>query len=220
MRLALLLAALVAVSAPRAQVAVDFNVGPTVAWTEDVSAFTFDPADPGAALRRDSLVVPATVGVQGGLGLTMRAGGLGIRVGGQFLNTTALYDGEERLNRQALDTSFLTLQLDLQFAQRVGPASVYVFGGPEARYLLDLSGDVAGLDDLREGAELLSAAANLGGGVRLNLFGTRVGPEVRYAFDLTGVSGQDVALGDGSTFRFDEAFDIDTLLVGLVIGGI
>lgn len=220
MRPALLVAALLVAGASHAQVALDFNLGPTVNWTEDVSAFTFDPDDPSTVIDRDSLDVPVTVGVQGGLGLTVRAGAVGVRLGGQFLNTAALYDGEQQLNREALETSFVTLQLDLQYVRSLGPASVYVFGGPEARYLLDLSAEIAGARDVQDGLDLLSAAANLGAGLRFDLFGTRLGPEVRYAHDLTGVSGDEVVLDNGNLVRFDEAFDIDTLLFGIVFGGL
>ena len=197
----------------------DLNLGPAVAWTEDVSAFTFDPENPGVVLDRDSLSLPVTVGVQGGLGLTVRNGPIGVRLGGQFLNTAALYDGEQTLNEAAFETNFVTLQLDLQYVAALGPVRAYVFGGPEARYLLDLSGEIAGVQDVRDGLDLLSLAANLGAGVRFDVGGTRFGPEVRYALDLTGVGGDDLALDNGNTLRFDEAFDIDTLLFGFVFGG-
>jgi hypothetical protein len=220
MRIAALFAAvLLAIVPSQAQVGLDFNLGPTVNWTEDVSAFTFDPEDPTTVFDRDSLDVPVTVGVQGGLGLTVRSGALGVRLGGQFLNTAAIYDGEQRFNRQTLEASFVTLQLDLQYVQSLGPASVVVFGGPEARYLLDLSGELAGVEDVRDGLDLLSAAATVGAGLRLDVGGTRLGPQVRYAFDLTGVGGDDLAVDDGTAFRLDEAFDVHTLLVGLVFGG-
>lgn len=204
----------------QAQVTFDVNVGPAVTWAEDVSAFTFDPADPGTVLDRDSLGTGVTVGVQGGLGVRVRRGALGVRLGGQFLNTAALWDGEERLSRRALDASFVTVLLDVQYVRSVGPASAYVFGGPEARYLLDLSGEVAGVQDVRDGLDLVSAAAVVGAGLRLDLGGTVLGPEIRYAFDLTGVGGDDLALDDGTAFRFDEAFDVNTLLVGIVFGGL
>lgn len=216
MRLLLAVLASLAVFPASAQVGFDFNLGPTVAWTGDSDVGVTD----GLAVADGRFVTPVTVGVQGGLGVTLRNGPLGVRVGGRFLNTTALYDGEQALNRQGLETSFVTLQLDLQYVRSLGPASVYVFGGPEARYLVDLSGDVARVSDLREGADLLSAAATVGAGLRLDLFGVRLGPEVRYALDLTGVGGgNDIVLDQGGTLRFSD-FDVDTLLVGIVIGGL
>lgn len=198
-----------------AQIGFDLNLGPTVAWTGDPD---FGISDEGA-IADGRFETPVTVGLQGGLGVTLRNGPLGVRVGGRFLNTTALYDGEQALNRQTLETSFVTLQLDLQYVRSLGPVSAYVFGGPEARYLVDLSGDIARVSDLRDGADLLSAAANIGAGLRLDLFGIRLGPEVRYALDLTGVGGgNDVIVDEGGTLRFDD-FDVDTLLIGIVFGG-
>ncbi len=214
----LLLAVLAALATLPAsgQVRADLSLGPTVAWTGDPDVGVSN----GPLIADGRFVTPVTVGVQGGLGVSLRNGPLGVRVGGRFLNTAALYDGENTLNRQALETSFVTLQLDLQYVRSLGPLQAYVFGGPEARYLVDLSGDVARVSDLRDGADLLSAAANLGAGLRLDLFGVRLGPEVRYALDLTGVGGgNDIALDDGGTLRFDD-FDVDTLLVGIVFGGL
>ena len=206
--LALLLAA-----APSAQVSL--SLGPTVNWTEDVSAVTDDGS---GAVQTDSLRVPVTLGLQAGLGATVRRGNVGVRLGGRFLNTSLFYDGEQALNREALATSFVTLQVDLEYSRSLGPLRAYAFAGPEFRYLLDLSGDVDGVDDVRDGLDLLSTAANLGAGLRVDLFGFRAGPELRYAFDLTGVGGDPTQRDDGSEVRLSEAFDVNTLLVGLVIG--
>lgn len=225
MRIALLLAVLVLVLAPvgAAQVGIDFNIGPTVNWTEDVTAFFVDIDNPDPELGLEVVDVPVQIGLQGGLGLTVRGKTLGVRVGGRFLNTAALYDGGDEgfgLSRESFETTFVTLQLDLQANRQLGPASAYVFAGPELRYLVDLSGQIGTFDDLKEGAELLSAAANIGAGLRLSLFGTRVGPEIRYALDITGVgSGGEVPVPSGGTAELTEAFSVDTLLFGLVFGG-
>ncbi|MEM0964460.1 MAG: hypothetical protein AAGK21_18170, partial [Bacteroidota bacterium] len=141
----------------------------------------------------------------------------------QFLNTSALYDGEGdglEFNRSSFESTFVTLQLDLQLIRRLGPATVYAFGGPEARYLVDLSNRVGSLDDLRDESELLGVAVNAGAGLRLGIGGLRVGPEIRYAYDLTGVgSGGQIPAPGGNAFEVQEAFDVNTLLFGLVFGG-
>ena len=211
----ILLAALLAPPVA-AQVAFDLSIGPAVAWTEGTDVVRDETGGP---VLVGSFRPPVTVGLQGGLGVTVRGRSLGARVGGRLLNTTALYDGDQALNRQALETSFVTLQLDLSYIRSLGPVSAYVFGGPEARYLVDLSGDLARVSDLRDGADLLSVAANLGAGLRLDLLGVRLGPELRYALDLTGVGGDhDIVVDDGDTLRLG-GFDVDTLLIGLVFGG-
>lgn len=217
MRLALFaLFALALSAAPSAQVS--FSLGPTVNWTQDVSALTVDSDDPDSVISRDSISVPVTVGLAAGLGATVRAGDIGVRLGGRFLNTTLLYDGQEAFNEEALATNFVTLQIDLEYSKSLGPLRAYAFAGPEFRYLLDLSDGVRSASDVRDGLDLLSTAANLGAGLRVDLFGFRAGPEVRYALDLTGVGGDPTVRDDGTTVRLSEAFDVNTLLLGIVVG--
>ena len=218
MRLLLLLSLLALATSARAQI--DFNLGPAVTWTEDVSALTVDPENPETVLSRDSLMLPVTVGLQGGLGLTLRSGAAGVRLGGRYLNTALLYDGAETLNRDALETNFVAATLDLQYMPSLGPLRAYVLAGPELRYLLDLSGEINGVDDVREGFEPISAVLNVGAGLKIGVGGLVVGPELRYSFDLTGVEGDELVLDDGRTIRLSEAFDVHSLAFGLVFGGL
>lgn len=208
------------VLAPSASAQIDFNLGPSVTWTEDVSALTFDPENPETVLSRDSLMLPATVGIQGGLGLTVRRGAAGVRLGGRYLNTSFLYDGGETLNRDALNTNFVAASVDLQYAPALGPLRAYVLAGPELRYLLDLSGEINGVQDVRDGLDPLSTVLNLGAGFKIELAGYSVGPEVRYSLDLTGVDGDEIELDNGNTVRLSEAFDVNSLAFGLVFGGL
>ena len=245
-RLALAILLVLSATAASAQIAFDFNLGPTVNWTEDVSAFRLDPTDPdfdpsaflpdafdsrnpsdttGAAalgfLGRDDLAIPVTIGFQGGLGLTVRRGALGLRGGIEVLNTSAVYDFESResFSDQSLQANFVTFQLDARLIQNVGPGRLYLFAGPEFRYLLDASEGFASVGEVREGLDFISTAATFGGGFKVDVFGTRFGPEFRYALDLTGVQGGDLTLDDGTVIRFDEAYDLDSFLVGIVFGG-
>jgi hypothetical protein len=214
------LALLLAAFSAHAQVGLDLSLGPTVNWVQDFSTLTVDPDNPGTVVDRDSVMLPVLVGVQGGLGLTVRSGPVGVRFGGRFLNTSALYDGQQTLNRDALQTSFVTASLDLQLTQRLAPGvQAWVFAGPEGRYLLDLSGDVDSVADVRDGLDLLSVTANVGAGLSFGVGGLRVGPEARYAFDLTGIDGGDVTLDNGNVVRLDEAFRVNSLLLGLVFRG-
>ena len=199
----------------------DFNLGPAITWTEDVSALTIDPENPETVLSRDSLMIPVTVGLQGGLGLTLRRGAAGVRLGGRYLNTALLYDGKQSLNRDALETNFVAVSLDLQYAPQLGvlPVRAYVLAGPELRYLLDLSGEINGVRDVRNGLDPLSTVLNVGAGLKLRLPGLTVGPEIRYSLDLTGVEGETITLDNGDTVRLSEAFDVNSLAFGLVFGG-
>lgn len=204
-----------------ARAQIDFNLGPAVTWTEDVSTFTVDPDDPGTVLSRDSLTLPVTVGVQGGLGLTLRRGAVGVRLGGRYLNTSLLYDGKETLNRDALESNFAAASIDLQYAQSLGllPVRGYLLIGPEFRYLLDLSGEINGVRDVQENFDPISTVLNVGAGVKLRLPGLSIGPEVRYSFDLTGVEGEAFTLDNGNEVRLGEAFDVNSLAFGLVFSG-
>ena len=229
-----------------AQVSFDFNLGPTISWTEDVSAFRIDPSDPdfdpslfdpetfdsrnasdttGAAafgfLGRDDLSIPATVGFQGGVGVSVYRGGLGVRLGVDVVNTSAVYDFEsgESFSEESLKANFVNLQIDGRYGKRLGPASAFLFVGPEFRYLLDASEGFESAADVRDGLGFVSAALNAGAGFKVDLGGTRLGPEFRYSLDLTGVNSGDLSLADGTIVRLDEAYNLDTFSLGLVLGG-
>ena len=163
--------------------------------------------------------VPSSIGFEAGLGVIVMPGPVGVRAGVHFLNTSAVFDGEQTFNRESLDANFVTLQLDLRYGKRLGPLSAYAFGGPEFRYLLDLSGEDVTIASARENARLLSTAARFGAGLTFDFAGVRLGPKVSYALGLSGVEGDDVVLDNGNVLRLDEAYDIDTLLFGLVLGG-
>lgn len=205
-----------------AQVGVDVTLGPIVTWTEDVSGFQFDPTDPTQTPLGDAetITIPASVGFEAGLGVVVMPGPVGLRVGAHFLNTSAVLDEDgNRFNRESLAASFVTLQLDLRAGRRLGPLSAYAFGGPEFRFLVDLSDENVTFASAREEAQLLSTVATFGAGLTFDVGGTRIGPKIAYSLDLTGVEGGDLVLDDGTAVRFDEAYDVDTLLFGLVLGG-
>ena len=218
---AVLAAFVLAPLAPEAQVALDLTLGPVVAFSEDVSGFQFDPDDPDATpvQQFDAVPVPTSVGFEAGLGVIVMPGPVGVRVGAHFLNTSAVFDGEQTFNRESLDANFLTLQLDLRTGADLGPLRAYAFGGPEFRYLLDLSGEDLTVASVREDARLLSTAATFGAGLTFDFAGTRFGPKVSYSIDLSGVEGDDIVLDNGNVLRLDEAYDLDTLLFGIVFGG-
>ena len=222
MRLLAALALLAIPALAHAQVGFDLTLGPTVSWTEDVSGFQFDPDDPTQTPIGDpqEFSIPAAIGFEAGLGLIVMPGPVGVRAGVHFLNTSAVLDEEgNRFNRQSLDASFVTLQLDLRAGTDFGPLHAYAFGGPEFRYLVDLSDENVTFATARQDAELLSTVATFGAGLTLDFAGTKLGPKVAYSLDLTGVEGGDLVLDDGTAVRFDEAYSLDTLLFGIVLGG-
>ncbi|MEM6326187.1 MAG: hypothetical protein AAF791_03630 [Bacteroidota bacterium] len=227
MRALLLFVLLALVPAAYAQVGLDFTVGPVVTWSEDVSGFlfdpddpTFDPSDPATFEQFTQADLQPSVGFEAGLGLIVMPKDVGLRLGVHYLNTSAVFDEQGRsFDREAFDANFLTLQADLRYGKRFGPVRAYAFGGPEFRFLLDLSDSDITLEGIRENASLLSSAAQFGAGLTFDFAGTKIGPKVSYALDLTGSDAGDFVLDNGTSVRLDEAYDLDTLLFGLVLGG-
>lgn len=219
---------LLAVSlAPSASAQIDITLGPVVTWSEDVSGFvfdptdpSFDPSDPATFTQFNEANLRPSIGFEAGLGLVIMPKNVGVRLGAHYLNTSAVFDEDGRsFDRGSFDANYVTLQADLRFGERIGPALLYAFGGPEFRFLVDLSDSDVTVAGVRENASLLSTAAKFGAGITLNAFGTRIGPRISYALDLSGTDGGDFQLENGDTIRLDEAYDIDTLLFGIVLGG-
>lgn len=226
MRRFCLFLALLATSAS-AQVGLDFTLGPVVTWSEDVSGFVFDPNDPDFDPNDPDTYTQFTeadlkpaIGFEAGLGLIVMPKDVGVRLGAHYLNTNAVFDEQgQSFNRESFKANFVTLQADLRYGKRLGPVRAYAFGGPEFRFLVDLSESDITLDGVRENASLLSTAARFGAGFTMDLAGTKFGPRVSYSLDLSGTDGGDLALDDGTTIRLDEAYKLDTLLFGIVLGG-
>ncbi|MEM1055235.1 MAG: hypothetical protein AAGI52_06895 [Bacteroidota bacterium] len=227
MRLLTVLALVAIPTLVHAQVGFDLTLGPVVTWSEDVSGFVFDPSDPNFDPSDPATFEAFTeadlrpsVGFEAGLGLVVMPKDIGVRFGVHYLNTSAVFDEEGRsFDRESFAANFVTLQADLRYGRQLGPLRAYAFGGPEFRYLIDLSDSEITLDGVRENASLLSTAAQFGAGLTFDFAGTKFGPKVSYALDLSGTDGGDLTLDDGTTIRLDEAYNLDTLLFGIVLGG-
>jgi len=230
MRRLLALAVLLAASgAAHAQVGLDFTLGPVVSWPEDVQGFSFDPTDPNFdpstidPSEFENFEFEPTVGFEAGLGLVIMPKNVGVRLGAHFMNTSAVFDEQgNSFEREAFDANFVTLQADLRVGRRVGPATIYAFGGPELRFLVDLSDEDVTFVSVRENSELLSTAAAFGAGITLNAFGTKFGPKISYTMGLSDVESGDVIVNSGTdelALRLPDGYGLDTLLFGLVIGG-
>ena len=149
--------------------------------------------------------------------MDVRFGALGLRTGASLINTGALFDGTNFLNEDSLKVNFLTASVSAQFNQALGSTELYLFAGPEVRYLINFSDADADFATFREQLDPISITGALGLGFRLKFMGYRLGPEVRYALDLTGLGDRTFSLGD-ARFRTDEPFKLNNLIFGLIIG--
>lgn len=209
----LIVPALLAPSAS-GQARLSFTLGPTFNFLSNVDVVRL-LGQPQSL--RDVEEYPVRVGYQGGVFLSARRGLLGTRAGLTLYNAGALFDGTSFLNEDSLRVSFVTATVDVQLAQPVGPIEVYVFAGPQLRYLLNLQGARADFEVFRDHLKPLSATADAGGGARLR-FGTfYVGPEVRYSLDLTGLSEEGFRLSGGDV-EVKDRYRLNKLLLGLVVG--
>lgn len=229
-RLLALVLLLVASGVAHAQVGLDFTLGPVISWPEDAEGFRFDPNDPDFD---PSDIDPAdfqtidfqpTVGFEAGIGLIVMPKNVGVRLGVHYLNTSAVFDEDgNSFERDAFTANFVTVQADLRAGKRFGPATAYVFGGPELRFLVDLSDEDVTFASVRQNSELLSTAATFGAGVTLNVLGTKFGPKVSYTLGLSDVESGDFIAEGGTNgeqaIRLPGGYGLDTLLFGIVLGG-
>lgn len=207
------------------QVGLDFSLAPTVNWTNNVQARLLEAqqnpggADPDSLLQLfNSEDFPMRIGFKAGLALTVSRGWLGARAGINFLNTGGVFDGANYLNEERLRDNFLTFPIDLQLRKVTRQAVFYAFGGPEFRYRVDLRDEEnVTFSTFRENMEPLSTLLTLGAGVRLRLMGMQVAPEMRYAHDLSGVSGRTFE-AEGNTFELDDKYRLNNFVFGLSFG--
>lgn len=208
------------------------SLAPTMNWLQDVQVRLGElQGPPGEQLpdgfqeQADSLLAvfnqgefPARIGFEAGLSMTASRGWMGLRAGVHLLNTGGVFNGVEYFDEEQLRENFVTVLLGLQLQKATGPALFYVFGGPELRYHLDLTGeDNITTSAVRDNLESLSTAATVGAGVKIRMMGIALTPEVRYAFGLSGVSDRTFE-ADGIPFQLGEDHTLNNLAFGLVFG--
>lgn len=209
----------------RTQVGFDLSLAPTANWSNNVRARLLEAQQDPTGADPDSLInlfnneeLPMRIGFKAGLALTISRGWLGIRAGANFLNTGGVFDGTSYLNENRLRENFLTFPIDLQLRKVTRRAVFYAFGGPEFRYRVDLRDeeDIT-FSTFRENMEPLSTLLTAGVGIRLHLMGMQVAPEMRYAHDLSGVSGRTFE-AEGNTFELDDKYRLNNFVFGLTFG--
>lgn len=159
---------------------------------------------------------PLAAGVGGDLRLRLGTDNVAVRLGAGALTTGTVFDVTVRvLGRDDLSMAFATGTAEIEAGGYVGSAHLYLFGGPEVRYLLARSDDEGPLD--LGDVDRWHTGLTLGTGARFQAGPVTLGPEVsaslglaRFAEDRFEVFGQRVAL--------DEGFTLNNFQIGLTVG--
>lgn len=83
------------------------------------------------------------------------------------------------------DLAFITIPVDLRLRLSLPVLTPYVFAGPEFRLLQDA--EIG--EGFRDNLKTFTFAGNVGLGAEVHLLGLDLMPELRYAFDMSGITG-------------------------------
>ncbi|MEM6337669.1 MAG: outer membrane beta-barrel protein [Bacteroidota bacterium] len=109
----------------------------------------------------------------------------------------------------SLSLQYIIVPVDLRIGTATPVVSPYVFAGPEFRFRLnDIEAEVQDALDLRD----FNVGANVGIGFDIGLVGYRLMPEIRYAFDISGITGDNFQVG-GVSFEAEEPVTTRTLML-------
>jgi hypothetical protein len=149
-------------------------------------------------------------------------GGLGpfaVRAGVVYLNAGPLFEGlSDEIDLPSsfednFDVRFLAIPVDFHYRLATPMLNPYFLVGPELRF------DVTSSDDFEDNLKSTSFAGNIGVGVEFTLpiFDLSIAPEIRYSFDLTGITEEDLTIGD-STYDALESHKADSIMLRVHIG--
>ncbi len=149
-----------------------------------------------------------------GIFVDMAAGFVALRPGLYYMVVGPLFEGGVPLGGSSggmqpppsssaepddFDLVYLTIPVDLRLRFNLPVVKPYVFAGPEFRLLQDAEIGTGFRDNLKS----FSYAGNVGFGAEVGLLGLRLMPELRYAFDISGITGEEIDFR-GVTFVADE----------------
>ena len=159
---------------------------------------------------------PLASGVGGDLRLRLGTDNVAVRLGAGALTTGTVFDVTvSLLGRDDLSLSFATVSAELEAGGYIGPTHLYLFGGPELRYLLSRSDDEGDLDlgDVNR----WHTAATVGTGARFDLGPVTLGPEISASLGLARFADDEFRFL-GQRIVLDEGFELDNLQIGLTVG--
>lgn len=208
MRKILLLGLLLALMMPLTTMAqLKFGIGAGLNYTS-LSDINFDSRQ---------AIYDSRTGYHLGVFVDLSAGPLALRPGLYYMTAGSLFeDGLSDLFSidDNFDMSFVVVPIDVRFRIPFPFVKPYVHAGPELRFR---SGEVTG--EIEESLDLRSfnMAGNLGFGVEVDGIGFSVMPEFRYTFDISGLTGDTVTIGE-STFTADDDHKSRAFMLRLGVG--
>ena len=141
-------------------------------------------------------------------------GPLGIRLGARYMEAGRLFSGLDDSFpnvRDNFDISLVDLSLLLRYGLQSPIINPYVFAGPTFR--IPARADQMINNDLAA----LSYAAEIGGGLEINIGGLSLYPEVAYLFGLTRFIDEEMVV-DFITLTADEPQHLNTMILRLSVG--
>ncbi len=156
------------------------------------------------------------------------AGPLALRPGIYYLNVGAIFSGirdntaektlvngvvtnDYLIETDRFDLEFISVPIDVRLRMGLPFLAPYIFGGPELRFRSD-----SAVDEYIDNVKPFNLSGNAGVGMEINIGYMRLMPELRYAFDISGWTGDDLEIA-GRTFSTGEHILNSILLrVGLV----
>ena len=156
------------------------------------------------------------------------AGPLALRPGVYYLNVGAVFTGiredtgvqittngqvttDYLLDTDRFDIEFISVPIDVRLRIGLPFFTPYLFGGPELRFRSETE-----VDDYIDNVKPFNLSGNAGIGIEMNLGYLRLMPELRYAFDISGLTGNELEIGDRTFVTGEHILNSLFFRVGLV----
>ena len=156
------------------------------------------------------------------------AGPLALRPGVYYLNVGAVFTGiredtgvqittngqvttDYLLDTDRFDIEFISVPIDIRLRMGLPFFTPYFFGGPELRFRSETE-----VDDYIDNVKPFNLSGNAGIGFEMNLGYLRLMPELRYAFDISGLTGDELEIGERTFVTGEHILNSLFFRVGLV----
>ncbi|MFH1680414.1 MAG: outer membrane beta-barrel protein [Candidatus Eisenbacteria bacterium] len=158
-------------------------------------------------------------GMHFGLYAQSALGPLGLRAGAVYLNAGPLFEGiSDELDDpgsfdDTFDVRYFVVPVDLQYRIVSPVLKPYLLFGPELRF------NVTSAGDFEDNFKSTVWGGNVGVGAEFSLpvLNLSIAPELRYTFDLTDVTGDELEIG-GETLSLDDPYRGGTFHLRLHVG--